>query len=83
MKKKERWSMLREILGELKWISQYAFRYKKKILGYIVLGIGFGILLRDAGYGLDGLSQYAQFVHTSLLFLLFHFNYRRFFSGVS
>jgi ABC-type multidrug transport system fused ATPase/permease subunit len=39
MEKKERWSMLREILGELKWISQYAFRYKKKILGYIVLGM--------------------------------------------
>ena len=46
MEKKERWSMLREILGELKWISQYAFRYKKKILGYIVLGmIGVGISL--------------------------------------
>ena len=30
---------VREILGELKWISQYAFRYKKRILGYIVLGI--------------------------------------------
>ena len=39
MEKKERWSMLREILGELKWISQYAFRYKKRILGYIVLGM--------------------------------------------
>lgn len=46
MEKKERWSMLREILGELKWISQYAFRYKKKILGYIVLGmVGVGASL--------------------------------------
>ncbi len=39
MKKKERWSMPREIFGELKWISQYALRYKKRILGHIVLGM--------------------------------------------
>ena len=39
MKNKERWSVLREFLGELKWISKYIRIYKKRILGYIVLGM--------------------------------------------
>ena len=39
MKEKERRSMLRELLSELQWISKYVFRYKKQILGYIVLGM--------------------------------------------
>ena len=34
---------------------QIAFRKSLPVMaGYIVLGIGFGILLKDAGYGLSG-----------------------------
>ena len=54
--------------GRAETVSKALYKSLPVMAGYIVLGIGFGILLRDAGYGVVCALLMSLFIYAGSIF---------------